>query len=57
MEQLTIIEYRQQVKPVNSKGKVLTRQGILWRINNNIVLPYVNKIDKIGKQFVLTINQ
>lgn len=57
MEQLTIIDYIKKVQPVNQRDKtVLKRQGVLWRINNNIDLPQVKKIEKIGKQYVLTIH-
>ena len=37
-------------------GIDITRQGVLWRINNNIPLQYVDKIERIGKSYVLTIN-
>lgn len=54
--QLSIKEYIEQVKPTNKEGKTLTRQGVLWRINHNLPLPELVKLDKIGKQFVITIN-
>lgn len=57
MNQLTILEYIEQVKPINKKdGKVLTRQGVLWRINEKLSLPDVKSFKKIGKQYVITIH-
>ncbi len=53
--QYSIVDYIKHVQPVGNKGKVITRQGILWRINNALPLPNVVKVDKIGKQFVLTV--
>lgn len=55
MKQITIYEYIYKYKPLNKRGKPLTRQGVLWRINKNLGLQYVGKIDMIGKQYVLTI--
>lgn len=50
MKQLTIIEYLREFQVG------LSRQGVLYRINNNLALPYVVKIEKIGKSYVLTVN-
>lgn len=30
----------------------ITRQGILWRINNGVALEHVVKIERIGKSYV-----
>lgn len=57
MDQLNIIQYLQKIKPVNKKdGEILTRQGVLWRINNRLPLPNVKECKKIGKQYVITIH-
>lgn len=53
MEQLTIIEYIKKYKPTNSKGRILSRQGVLWRINNNLHLPNIQSIKVIGKSYIL----
>lgn len=51
MKQLTIMEY---IKYFELK---ISRQGILWRINNKKELEYVSKIDLIGKSYILTIKE
>lgn len=38
-------------------GQPFTRQLILWRINNNKPLPGVKSYEKIGKAYVITVNQ
>lgn len=53
MEQFTIIEYIKKYKPTNSKGRILSRQGVLWRINNNLHLPNIQSIKMIGKSYIL----
>lgn len=35
----------------------ISRQGILWRINNGKELKNVTKIDLIGKSYILTIEE
>lgn len=58
MIQLNIIDYIDKIQPINKKdGEVLTRQGVLWRIKHQLHLPDVKRIDKIGKQYVITINE
>lgn len=57
MEQLTIVQYIEKVKPLNKKdGNKISRQGVLWRINHQLELPQVIKIEKIGSQYVITVH-
>lgn len=51
MKQLTIMEY------IKYFELDITRQGILWRINHNLPLSYVDKIERIGKSYVFTIKE
>lgn len=45
------VECRRETIP---EGGV-TRQTVLYRITNNKVLPNVEKVEKIGKAYVLTV--
>lgn len=49
-KQLTIMEY------IEYYGLAITRQGILWKINNNRPLDHVKKIERIGHSYVLTVH-
>ena len=49
--------YIEKVKPVGNKGKVITRQGVLWRINKGLSLPLVSEVRKVGKQYVVTVKE
>ncbi len=47
--QLSIMEY------IKKYELGITRQGVLWRINNGLALDYVTNIERIGRQYVLTV--
>lgn len=49
MKQLTIIQY------IEYFTLDITRQGVLWRINHDLSLPHVSKIERIGRSYVLTV--
>lgn len=34
-------------------GEGVSRQAILYRINKNLPLPNVSKVEKVGRQFIL----
>ena len=48
--QLTIIQY------IYRFNLCITRRGVLWRIDHNIPLDFVIKIERIGRSYVLTVN-
>jgi hypothetical protein len=47
--QLSIMEY------IKRYQLDITRQGVLWRINKGLALDYVTDIERIGRQYVLTV--
>ncbi len=50
MKQLTIMQY------IDHFNLEITRQGGLWRINKGLPLFYVSKVEKIGRSYILTVN-
>ena len=51
MLQLSIMEY---IKHFNLD---ISRQGVLWRINKGLPLPYVSSYKMIGRGWVLTVER
>ncbi len=49
MQNITIEDYAQKIE--------VSRQAILYRINNKIDLPGVKKIEKVGKAYILEFNE
>ncbi len=49
MQNITIENYAQKIE--------VSRQAILYRINNKIDLPGVKKIEKVGKAYILEFNE
>ena len=43
-------------KSAKSPSETITRQAILYRIQNGIELPYVTECVKVGRSYVLTVN-
>lgn len=51
MKQLTIMQY------IEYYQLDISRQGILWRINHDLPLLYVDKVERIGRSYVLTVKE
>lgn len=64
MNQLSVQQYADKYGRLidktsgNDDGRLtISRQAILYRIKNDIALPYVSEIKKVGKAYVLTIDE